>query len=408
MRVMVYEGGRGGHVYNYLRLLLPTLAELAEEVIVVVHHKAFDSEEFQCQVADLGDQIRWEPRIPTLPPGLVSSGWVSRKTLKKAVHEFRPDHVYVPTGDGISPILGLARAFDPFPLPSGTEAEAGFHRGGFAYRAASIRKRVQHRLTYYATRWTPWTRLHHVDVLAYEWLVARGGALAGRCRLLPDPVESLPAATCAEARRKLNLPEEGRIVGCVGIIDERKGIDLLLGAFAKADLRPDDRLLLVGQHAALIKELLAGDYADLVKRGRIITIDRYVDIEELTTAISAMNLVCTPHNRHIGISSIVIRAAAGGRPVLAADYGWSKVIVPKFDLGWTCRVQEADPFADMLRRCLESCDGWNLGEAGRRFVAFNSSSNFIAAWTERLRERLELPPADNRHSWDWVLEASDG
>ena len=128
----------------------------------------------------------------------------------------------------------------------------------------------------------------------------------------PDPVESKPRIDQGVARRRLGVPESGRYLGSVGLMDERKGIDRLITAFANAPLEPDDRLLLVGQSSLAVRDLLEGPMADLVRDGRIVAIDRYVDNEEFSAAISALDVVCTPYPQHIGSASVVIRAAAAG------------------------------------------------------------------------------------------------
>jgi glycosyltransferase involved in cell wall biosynthesis len=191
------------------------------------------------------------------------------------------------------------------------------------------------------------------------------------------------------------------------MLDARKGIDLLLQAFADAALPPGDRLLLVGRADPQIRSLLDGRFAPLVRDGRVIVFDKYVTDEELERALLASDLVATPYPRHIGSASIVIRAAAAGRPVLGSEFGWSGYVIPKFGLGTTCDVTDPRAIAGSLAAAMETAAAFRLPPAGERFVRFHGLDNFQAAWTFRLRQRLGLPPGDYR-SWDWVLNGDEG
>jgi len=322
--------------------------------------------------------------------------------LTSAIEQFRPDHVYVPAADHLTQIMSLRgrRAM----LANGAEMEALMMRGGFAYPYRGWGQWVQDRLSLFAVERSPWTILHFVDPLPYEMLQQRGASIVGRLRLLPDPVEAHLLSDRGAARHRLGVPETGRYVGSVGLMDERKGIDLLIRAFASIELEPDDRLLLVGRASSAVQDLLGGPMAHLVRDGRIIGIDRYVTNEEFSAAVSALDVVCTPYPQHVGSASIVIRAAAAERPVVSSSFGWVGTIVPRLGLGWSCDVSDTAALALTITTALEKSADFRLSEAARRFVRFHSVENFQAAWTSRLRDRLGFAPQE-QHSWDWVLEA---
>jgi glycosyltransferase involved in cell wall biosynthesis len=246
----------------------------------------------------------------------------------------------------------------------------------------------------------------NVDVLAYEWVQRHGGEFARRNRLLPDPIEVGPELDRREARLSLGLPEVGAVIGCVGAINERKGIDCLLASFARADLAANATLLLAGNHDARIRGLLQNEYAELAKAGRIVSIDRYLSVEELQQALAAMDLVCTPYMHQIAIASITLRAVAANRPVLAADDGWCGRMVPAFGMGWTSNPRDSQRFADAIRTSLEAAPGWQRGEACNKLLEFHKPANFAAIFTERLRERLGRPPMRTTISWEEVQAAA--
>jgi glycosyltransferase involved in cell wall biosynthesis len=401
MRVLVFDATRGGgHAFNYHRLLLPALASLSDDVTVVANQDVLALPSTQFHLRSLPPNIRWDGSVPTASGSQLNRQLVARRALKEALRKHRPDHLYVPTADSLSQVLGCTALVDRREFHAGLEAEAVLHRCGFAYPAPSWRKRLLYRVGYWAHSRAPWTRLHNVDLIAYEWIQRRGGELARRNRFLPDPIEDWPEVDRHEARRRLGLADDGPWLGCVGAIDTRKGIDLLLAAFKAATLPASARLFLGGQHHPYIRQLLETDYADLVRSQRVVSLDRYLTVDELGDAIGAMDLVCTPYARQIAIASIVLRAAAARRPVLATDFGWCGRVVPAFQLGWTCNVQNTGQFARAITSRLEPAAEWRRTPAAEQLVRFHSPQNFAATFTARLCERMGRPTLPGLVAWN--------
>lgn len=278
------------------------------------------------------------------------------------------------------------------------------HRGSFAYPAEGPKRQAILKANLWTVDHSPWTIIHHVDVLSYEWIMRRGGKLARKSRLLADPVEAPPPISHAQARRALGIPEDGRYVGCAGVLDSRKGIDLLVSAFADYKFPSDVRMLLAGRLAPNIKHLINHSCARLVKEGRIVTIDRYVNKDELHAALCAMDLVVTPYPAHVGLSNIALRAAAAERPILAASFGWLGLIVPRFGLGVTYDVGHLPELARGMKEQLDAAPGYQLPAAARRLLEFHSMANFKACWTEQVRQRMKKPMAEGFRTWEWANE----
>ncbi len=53
-----------------------------------------------------------------------------------------------------------------------------------------------------------------------------------------------------------------------------------------------------------------------------------------------MDVIAAVYPQHTGSASIVIRAAAAGRPVLGSDYGWIGRTIEKHGLGLACRPSD--------------------------------------------------------------------
>jgi glycosyltransferase involved in cell wall biosynthesis len=417
MRALVFEPVWAGHRLHFVSMLLPGLVDAGAEVTIALGREAPGTSEYRAHLAPLVEgsaegvaagRVRVDAWIPPARHGKLSYARDALAALRHSIARARPDFLYVPTADGLSQMLGAARLMGRGALPRGLHSEALLLRGSFAYPGGlRWRQRVQARLSWSAATGAPWSILHHLDPLVCDH------ARPGRLRLMPDPVET-PAATGPTARadvlRRLGVPPDGRYLGTAGLLDRRKGVDLLIRAYADARRRgalaDTDRLLLVGRAEPEIAALLAGEAEPLVRSGHIRVIDRFLDTADFAAAIGAMDVVATPYPRHIGSASIVIRAAAAGRPVLGGTFGWIGWAVNRFALGQTVDVADPDAFAAALARSLEESSTYRPSSAARRFVEFHTPDNYRAHWTMGLRRRLGLPPAEGLVTWESVTESA--
>ena len=416
MRVLIFEPYNLGHRLHYVRTMLPGLTEIGCRVTLALSSETPSLPEYATHLAPLAGQFDLDAWMPPNAPVRSLPG-----LLRRSIRRASPDALLVPTADGLAQVVGATRGLRPRVVPRGLWSEALMLRGGFAYPQPNWRARLKARLSRAAIARGPWSVLHHLDPLVYDHVHANGrppGRLEREMRLMPDPVEPPTGATRAEVLARYGLPDEGvRYIGTVGQIDRRKGVHLLISAFAAAAstalpaqerLQDDDVLLLAGPQDAVVRGMLSGEFRGLVESGRIRSLDRVLPAAEMADALVAMNVVCAPYWRHIGSSSIVIRAAAAGRPVLGSSYGWIGHVVERFGLGRTVDEQDAGRFARALRPALDASNEYRPPPAVGRFVRFHSPDNFRAAWTTNLRRRLGLPPAIGAVTWEWVLEALDG
>ena len=130
-------------------------------------------------------------------------------------------------------------------------------------------------------------------------------------------------------------------------------------------------------------------------------LDRYLTDEELAWSLSGMDVVCTAHPAHVGLSNIALRALAANRFVLGSSFGWLGRVVPAFGMGVVCDVSRTSEFAGAIEQSLEASQWYKRPPAGDRLLAFHSQHNHIAGWTALIREKLGLPKPDVK-TWEWV------
>jgi len=227
--------------------------------------------------------------------------------------------------------------------------------------------------------------VHLNDSLAISYLYKHYPETLGHVRNIPDPISRTTMQDKRLARDTLGIAADARVAGCLGVINERKGADILVGAFLKADLADNDVLLLAGRLSPALRQLV--DEAD---DKRIHVADRYLTEDELCTALSAMDLVATPYRQVVGSASIIIRAAMANRMVLSSDTGWAGVVVPHYGLGRAASIERLPEFTQELEHAMREAPNFKLDDRANAFVQYNAIDNVHAHWTALLKERIGL------------------
>ncbi|MCA1994989.1 MAG: glycosyltransferase, partial [Coleofasciculus sp. S288] len=142
---------------------------------------------------------------------------------------------------------------------------------------------------------------------------------------LPDPVQ---ISNCSELQPNPNREdlgiEPGRQVFLLfGALTERKGVYQLLEAiFAlPTELCQKLCLLLVGESS--IKDSLETQIGRVCQAKPVQIIPRYefISDREMQAYFQLTDVVLAPYQRHVGMSGILLLAAAAEKPVLSSDYG---------------------------------------------------------------------------------------
>ena len=210
-----------------------------------------------------------------------------------------------------------------------------------------------------------------------------------------------------DARRLLAIPTDGRYVAMIGAMEPRKGIEELLGAFERASLAADDRVLLVGKMTPPIRELLRTQYDQLLRQQRVLVIDRYVSDEELGAAFFAADVIAVTHPRQIGSSGTLVRAAAAERYLLTSDFGWVGWVTQQFQLGASVSITDADALVAEIEIALQRSANYRRTEAADRFCKYHTVENQKAHWLRELGDELGLNPGANADRLDWQSVQGD-
>jgi glycosyltransferase involved in cell wall biosynthesis len=147
-----------------------------------------------------------------------------------------------------------------------------------------------------------------------------------------------------------------------GSIARRKGIlEFLRALFQLVSEQGDffsDQVVVViaGRISSDIRELVLSWVTRIRKissEETIFVFDRFLADKEFVSFISASDVVCMPYIKFIGMSGVLVQAAACGKPVLAPEFGLIGELVRRYELGILCRPTDHENLVAALYECLE-------------------------------------------------------
>jgi glycosyltransferase involved in cell wall biosynthesis len=330
MRVLLFEPDNQGHRLTYVRYVAEALLAAGCEVVLTTADYVPPSIEFKTQLSHLLPRIKVDPWIT---PGCSNfkgplKGFRHTAFLvEESIRRNQPDHVIVVMADGVSQALGVF----PRSIPKGLEIEGLFMRGRWAYKSNSLKQKIRTLVSTSLTQRAPWTRLLHLDEFAVEALKRRGGRIARISQLMPHAIEPPANLSRRQARAILGLDPDAIFFSAIGVLDRRKGIDVLLQAFQHPDCPAAAKLFLVGKPSGEIVKLFdSAPIKDLRNANRLFIIDRYVSDQEMAAAFAASDCVVTLYTDTTVPASILLHAASYAKPVLGSDEGWIGQMIRKF------------------------------------------------------------------------------
>jgi glycosyltransferase involved in cell wall biosynthesis len=238
--------------------------------------------------------------------------------------------------------------------------------------------------------------LFSLDPLAVEPLQRLGKIscpLGANVVHLPDPVEGYPketdSRTTNELRDELGIEVGRRVFLLFGMLDARKGIYQLLDALRllPAQTAAQLSLLLVGPlvkadeaNDALPSEHPIKPKIDSISRSepvQIILHNQFITDEQIQPYFDIADVILAPYQRHVGMSAILVRAAAAGKPLLASTYGLMGELVRQRSLGITVDSTQASEIAKGVSAFLEGKPTEMFdSQSAAEFAGENSAEGF--------------------------------
>jgi glycosyltransferase involved in cell wall biosynthesis len=203
------------------------------------------------------------------------------------------------------------------------------------------------------------------------------------CIALPDgytktQIKKVPSALKSE----LGI-EPKRLVGLFfGVISKRKGICKVLECIEKLSVFTKHKfcLLIVGK--ALDESAWIGKKINELKRiidVQVVWKNTFVPDNCIQDYFRCADIVLVTHQRHVGSSHVLIRAAAEGVPVLGSNYGLVGKYIRTYHLGYAINTTKAHVIAKTLDHWIKngSLETFNAQHA-RAFAKQHQSEKFAS------------------------------
>jgi teichuronic acid biosynthesis glycosyltransferase TuaC len=184
------------------------------------------------------------------------------------------------------------------------------------------------------------------------------------------------------ARKRLDMPLEGKVALFVGNLKPVKGLHVLLEAFSQVvNQVPEARLVLVGDGP--LRSALMGQARESGLEGKVAFVGRRPP-DEIPLWINASDVLVLPSISE-GFGAVVLEAMGCGKPVVATDVAGVSEIVQHRKTGYLVKPKDPDGLAQYLTILLRD-EGGLIGDMGER--AYAVSSNFT--WKQNASRLIEL------------------
>ncbi len=152
-----------------------------------------------------------------------------------------------------------------------------------------------------------------------------------------DPVEA--------EWQKLDLEKSRKVFLLFGYLDDRKGIEPVLDSLALLTPEESKRvtLVLAGPISDSFGQLVKSKIDSIHTDAQIVCLFQTFKGPAIQYLFAQSDFVLTLYQRHVGMSSIVVRAALAQKPLISSDFGYLGTLVGSSKLG--IRVDSESPAA---------------------------------------------------------------
>lgn len=369
-RILLFDTIIDGHHADYLtHLVTYWLDHPSADELVVVAQAAFEPVFDRLCAAQRGPASRGPARPDTrqtvrfvaIPPARIDAvhgasslrrSFAEWNLCRYYIREYQPTHTLLMYFDLFQLAIGLGRRTSC--MVSGIYFRPDFHYGtpsGLKARLNALRKKLTLLGMLRRGAVTNLFCLDHSAVAALRQISPGVNVLP-----LPDPVESysIPAAEISELRRTLQIELGRRVFLLFGSLDERKGIEPLLDALDQLPpaRQADVCLLLVGSIKPDFRQRIDARIADVSADVQIVRVFEEVKGQAIQAYFDLCDYALALYQRHVGMASVVVRAAVSGKPLLASDYGYLGQVVQTNQLGVVADSTSPDAIRHLLDRVL--------------------------------------------------------
>lgn len=398
-RILMFDLSIHGHHAAYIKYLIRYWSEsrLSGELFIVVSPRFFDAHSDVVQLAAALDSSKINfVAIDSEEEAALSS---RRSRFSRALRNLREWHLLQKYTKALAATHCLLMYLDTCELPlflgaklpcpfSGIYFRPTFHYSSLAGYTPGWKERLQQwreRVFLFRTLNHPNMKsLFCLDPFVAKYL---SPPVSANVVSLPDPVEptSPKDADLQAMRNELDIDSDRIIFLLFGSFEaERKGIYQFLAALL---LLPDELArkvcLLIAGNAESAEQIRIKEQINLVSNHRpvqVITRFEFLSDELVKQYFQLTDVALALYQRHVGMSGILLLAAAAQKPVLGSGYGLMGELVRRYQLGLTVDSTSAEDIKRGLTRCLlEPARSLGNQNQMQSFAEQNSAQRFAEA-----------------------------
>ncbi|WP_207509444.1 glycosyltransferase [Telluribacter humicola] len=215
--------------------------------------------------------------------------------------------------------------------------------------------------------------------------------MAPKVKVLPlsDPVRryEVSAGEVSALRQSLGVEDNRKVFLLFGYLDDRKGIEPVLDAIGQLSEEESARLTLIlaGPITKEYRSIIDAHIASFRTNAQIICHYKEIKGAPIQALFEMSDFVLTLYQKHVGMSSIVIRAALSEKPLISSDFGYMGSLVKEENLGVAVNSESAETISNAFRQAL---NGTITGSrtAMRNLAEQNTSHTFAQQIIEAIAE----------------------
>ena len=300
-----------------------------------------------------------------------------RQFYNKALRIFQPDFVFLPYLDyciyAIA-ILGSPFRFTPW---AGIVMRPAFQYEkmgliGPRLRHLTIKKQLFFRLMVNQTCHALFT----IDEVMHEYVQKFNPALESRLFYLPEPVELTGTISKQAARQIIGIPENAFVILVYGVLNLRKGIDILIASALEPNFSKNLHILLAGEQSPEIKQLLTGS---LVNSDRLHQVNDFLYGKKEYMVFAASDIIWMVYRDHYGPSMVMAQAGKVGLPVIACEDGVIGWKTNKYGIGITVPISDIDQIVTAINHMAQNMEKFTRYSKNCKYTSRNLNSEYFAA-----------------------------
>ena len=249
--------------------------------------------------------------------------------LLKRIKHYSPDVLFLIRITDIIPVVLL------FPLFFRRVKVSGilYHIYLYNWKETPIRKKIRDILIFCIYKLPAFDRILVLNDKASTGLLNKKWRTNKYC-YLPDPLSITNEPLCRDLRKELTISPESIVYLHCGSLDERKGTIKILKAINELEEDKETRAyLFVGVVNKAIKDEYNRLIEDNNKKHRIITNNKFVEVEELCNYVNACDCILLPYRSTAQSSGIIAFASHYNKYVAGPRGGLLGHLIKKYNLG---------------------------------------------------------------------------